>query len=186
VLLARTDLSDLTLANIQVHRFTHLLVVNTVVGTLSIPRGWISVDATLKGKTFRFLTTHLESNSSTVRAAQGNELLQVPANTSHPVVFAGDFNSDTDSGDQTYLNLIAAGFVDAWSVTNPGDPGYTGPLHLEDPYAASTPSVRIDLVLLLNNVRALDTELVGNEPGDLTPSGLWPSDHAGVVATVRM
>ncbi len=184
VLLARTDLPDLTLANIQVHRFAHLAVVTTVVGTITIPRGWISVDATIKGKTFRFLTTHLESTSSAVRAAQGNELLQGPANTSLPVVFSGDFNSDADSGDLTYLNLIAAGFVDAWSVTNPGDPGYTGPLHLEDPYAASTPSVRIDLVLLLNKVSANDAQLVGNDPGDLTDSGLWPSDHAGVVASV--
>jgi hypothetical protein len=30
---------------------------------------------------------------------------------------------------------------------------------------------------------ALDAELVGEEPADRTPSGLWPSDHAGVVVT---
>jgi hypothetical protein len=27
--------------------------------------------------------------------------------------------------------------------------------------------------------------LVGNDPDDRTPSGLWPSDHAGVVARLR-
>ncbi len=26
--------------------------------------------------------------------------------------------------------------------------------------------------------------LIGDEPGDMTASGLWPSDHAGVVDTV--
>ncbi len=86
-----------------------------------------------------------------------------------------------------FLDLIAARFVDAWSVTNPDDPGYTRPLHLEDSLTASaTPVDRIDLVLLLNKVSANDAALVGNDPGDLTDSGLWPSDHAGVVATVRI
>ncbi|MEU6069315.1 MULTISPECIES: hypothetical protein [Streptomyces] len=28
--------------------------------------------------------------------------------------------------------------------------------------------------------------LVGNEQSDRTPSGLWPSDHAGIVATLRV
>src|SRR5712692_6753617 len=91
VLLARTDLPDLTLTNIQVHHFVHFLSANSIIGTITIPRGWISVDATIKGKTFRFLTTHLDSVSSAVRVAQGNELLQGPANTSLPVIFSGDF-----------------------------------------------------------------------------------------------
>jgi len=178
VLLARTDLPDLTLSNIQVHHFVHFLTVhpaNSFLGTITIPRGWISVDATIKGKTFRFLTTHLEPLSSVVKAAEGNELLQGPANTSLPVVFSGDFNSDADSGDQTYLNLIAGGFIDAWVVTNPGDPGYT--------CCHPTFGARIDLVLLLNKVRALDMAIVAEE---LTPSGLFPSDHLGVVATLRV
>jgi Endonuclease/Exonuclease/phosphatase family len=178
VLLARTDLPDLTLTNIQVQHFVHFLSANSIIGTITIPQGWISVDATIKGKTFRFLTTHLVSGFSTVRAAQGNELVQGPGNTSLPVIFVGDFNSDADTGDQTYLNLIAAGFVDAWSVTNPGDPGYT--------CCHPTIGLRVDLVLVLNKVRPLDMEIVGNEPEDLTPSGLFPSDHFGVVATLRM
>jgi endonuclease/exonuclease/phosphatase family metal-dependent hydrolase len=177
VLLARTDLPDLTLTNIQVHHFVHFLSANSLIGTITIPRGWISVDAAIKGKTFRFLTTHLDTISA-LRVAQGNELVQGPAQTSLPVIFSGDFNSDADSGDQTYLNLIAAGFVDAWIVTNPGDPGYT--------CCHPTISLRVDLVLVLNKVRPLDMEIVGNEPEDLTPSGLFPSDHFGVVATLRM
>ena len=100
-----------------------------------------------------------------------------------PVIFVGDLNSDADSGDQTYSNLVAAGVVDAWSTTNPG---YTCCLVNGNTSSASTLTIRIDLVLLLNKARALDMEIVGNEPADLTPSGLWPSDHAGVVATVRI
>jgi endonuclease/exonuclease/phosphatase family metal-dependent hydrolase len=177
-ILARTDLPDLTLSNIQVHHFAHFLTVHTLIGTITIPEGWVSVDATIKDKTFRFLTTHLDSVSSALRVSQGNELLQGPANTSLPVVFSGDFNSDADSGDPTYLNLIAGGFVDAWVVTNPGDPGYT--------CCHPTISLRVDLMLVKNKVRPLDMEIVGNKPEDLTPSGLFPSDHFGVVATLRI
>jgi hypothetical protein len=28
--------------------------------------------------------------------------------------------------------------------------------------------------------------LIGDTPADFTPSGLWPSDHAGVVATLTL
>jgi hypothetical protein len=35
------------------------------------------------------------------------------------------------------------------------------------------------------NLCGLDADVVGDELGDRTPSGLWPSDHAGVVATLR-
>jgi len=178
VLLARTDLPDLTLANIQVQHFVNFVSAKTLLGTIAIPQGWISVDATIRHKTFRFLTTHLVSGFPTVRIAQGKELVQGPANSSLPAVFVGDFNSDADSGDPNYLNLIAAGFVDAWIVTNPGDPGFT--------CCHPTINLRVDLVLLLNKVRALDMEIAGNKPEDLTPSGLFPSDHFGVVATLRI
>lgn len=178
VILARTDLPDLKLSNIQVHHFVHFLSVHSLIGTITIPEGWVSVDATIKDKTFRFLTTHLDSVSSALRVAQGNELVQGPAATSLPVIFTGDFNSDADSGEPTYLNLIAAGLVDAWVVTNPGDPGYT--------CCHPTISLRVDLVLVLNKVRPLDMEIVGNKPEDLTPSGLFPSDHFGVVSTLRI
>jgi hypothetical protein len=33
-------------------------------------------------------------------------------------------------------------------------------------------------------VDAVSAQRIGTD--DLTPSGLWPSDHAGVVATVRI
>jgi hypothetical protein len=32
------------------------------------------------------------------------------------------------------------GLTDTWSATRPNDPGYTWPLHLEDPIAPSTPT----------------------------------------------
>jgi hypothetical protein len=45
---------------------------------------------------------------------------------------------------------------------------------------------RIDLVLIRDGVRARTAEVIGVDPALRTPSGLWPSDHAGVVARVMI
>jgi endonuclease/exonuclease/phosphatase family metal-dependent hydrolase len=190
VILARTDLPsvDFEVDTAQVGHFAHLLTVPSVVGPVTIPRGWASVDVHIPGKTFRFITTHLEGAYPPVQVAQGAELLAGPGNTTLPIIYAGDFNSAAAGGpDQTptYGNLIAAGLVDLWSAANSGDPGLTWPLHGEDPYTQNTaPTERIDLVFSAGRVDAVNAQRIGTD--DLTPSGLWPSDYAGVVATVRI
>jgi endonuclease/exonuclease/phosphatase family metal-dependent hydrolase len=190
VILARTDLPsvDFRVDNVQVQHFTHLLTVPSVVGPVTIPRGWASVDVHIPGKTFRFITTHLEAASPPVQVAQGAELLAGPGNTTLPTIYAGDFNSAAVGGpDQTptYGNLIAAGLVDLWSAAKSGEPGLTWPLHGEDPYTQNSAlSERIDLVFGAGRVVAESAQRIGTR--HLTPSGLWPSDHAGVVASVRI
>jgi hypothetical protein len=100
-------------------------------------------------------------------------------------VFVGDFNSAADgSSTATYANLIAAGLQDAWTHVLPGDPGYTSTQNADLMNPISLLSERIDLVLHRGGFSALDVELVGENPADRTPSGLWPSDHAGIVATL--
>ena len=47
---------------------------------------------------------------------------------------------------------------------------------------------RIDLIFidpLDLTIDKIKCYLVGDEVDDMTPSGLWPSDHAGVVAKVK-
>lgn len=192
VLLARSDLptSRLQLSNVQAQRFATNLTVPSVVGPITIPESWIAVDATVRGKTYRVVTTHLQANVPAIQLAQATELLQGPANTSLPVVLACDCNSDAansaDPTHPTYASLIAAGFVDAWSAAHPSDPGYTWPLHLEDPVGPSTPFQRIDLVLARGVAGVVAAEHVGGELSDLTPSGLWPSDHVGLVVQLQI
>src|SRR5262245_51330797 len=49
------------------------------------------------------------------------------------------------------------------------------------------PTQRIDLVLARGGFGVLGEKLIGNNQlTDLTPSGLWPSDHAGVVAILQL
>ena len=194
VLLARTDLmtAELKLSNVHAQRFdTNLEVTSPILGTLVIPQGWISVDAKIRGKQFRFITTHLDGFSPLVRLAQANELVQKPGATDLPVALVGDFNSDAESVDPdqngAYQLLVSARFQDAWVRVHPHMEGFTWPLHGEDPFTSSaTPNQRLDLVLLRGVVHTLSAELIGDEPEDLTPSGLWPSDHAGVVSSLQI
>ena len=192
VILARTDVSSskLQLSNKQTGNYATYasLPIGQTGQSIKLLRGWGSVDVTLRGQTFRFIDTHLEPEGplTAIQVAQGNELLNGPANTSLPVVLVGDFNSRADgTGTPTYDNLIGAGFKDAWSATHPRDLGNTWGHDADLLNTTVNFDRRLDLVLYRNNLCALDADVVGDELSDRTPSGLWPSDHGGVVATLR-
>jgi len=193
VVLARSDLatSGLKLSNVQAQHFaTNFSFTSPILGELTVPRGWISVDGKVRGKQFRFVNAHLESFHPGVQAAQASELILGPANTELPVMIAGDLNTESASGDPAqnagYQIIVGAGFQDAWTVSHPEDPGFTWPLHLEDPFTSVAPFQRIDLVLFKGQLTVLSTELLGDTPADQTASGLWPSDHAGLIATTNL
>jgi hypothetical protein len=192
VILARTDVSSskLQLSNKQTGNYATYasLPIGNTGQSIKLLHGWGSVDVTLRGQTFRFINTHLEPEGplNAIQVAQGNELLSGPANTSLPVILVGDFNSRADgTGTPTYNNLIGAGFKDAWSTTHPGELGNTWSHDADLLNTTVNLTRRLDLVLYRNNLCALDADVVGDELSDRTPSGLWPSDHAGVVATLR-
>ena len=144
------------------------------------------MDAKIRGQTFRFVTTHLDSLSPVVRLLQAGELLSGPAATELPVVLVGDFNSAPDGLDPTYSLFVGSGFTDAWATSHPAEAGFTccqSPSLLNP---LSLLSSRIDFVLS-RGIRDLhDAETLGEEPEDRTTSGLWPSDHAGVAATLHI
>ena len=193
VILARTDVPKLALTNKQEdkHFEARASVPIGTTGHLDILRGWGSVDVTLRDQTFRFINTHLEPESTNpivndIQVAQGNEILSGPASTSLPVILVGDFNSRADgTGTATYNNLIGAGFKDAWSATHPGELGNTWGHDADLLNTTVNLTQRLDLVLFRNNLCAFKADVVGDELKDRTASGLWPSDHAGVVATLR-
>jgi endonuclease/exonuclease/phosphatase family metal-dependent hydrolase len=194
VLLARDGRgsSGPELFNARAGHFTTNLAVSSVAGQVTLQRGWVSVDARVRGKKFRFITTHLETEdfaegAPAVQAAQAEELLQGPADTDLPVVLLGDFNSRADStGTATYGKLLAAGFDDAWQTAHPQRPGFTCCQAEDLRNPVSSLDQRIDLVLLRGGFDVEDVRLVGSQPSERTPSGLWSSDHAGVVATIEL
>jgi Endonuclease/Exonuclease/phosphatase family len=192
VILARTDLptDELTLSSPQQGAFQHIGMVQTLFGPVPISGGWLAVDAKTRGKTFRFITTHLlgpvlDGSPDPLLPQQAQELLDGPAQTDLTAVIAGDFNSTP--ADPAYATLVGAGFEDEWAAANPGDPGFTA---FQNRPGISNPIPtlhnRIDYVLARGLFAPLDMHLIGADPSSRTASGLWPSDHAGVVATLEI
>jgi hypothetical protein len=44
----------------------------------------------------------------------------------------------------------------------------------------------VDHVLTKPALETRNAFVTGNDPSQITPSGLWPSDHGGVVSTVEL
>ena len=155
-------------------------------GLLRAQRGWVSADATVGGKTFRVITTHLESFDRTVAESQTKELIVGPARTRLPVVLLGDLNSRPDgSTSASYATLIGAGFQDAWAQAYPDRPGFTDG-HPADLHELGPPfDQRIDYVLTRGGFRALRGAVTGENPSNRV-GGLWPSDHGGLWMTLRL
>ena len=187
-ILAR-DTDDLSFSNLQTQRFVTNLSIPTAVGPFTIARGWASIDVNYRGRGFRFATTHLDAVSPPVQLAQAAELVLAAGNTPLPMILAGDFNSTADSSVNptfpTYQTLINAGFADAWQIKRAPHPGFTCCQAPDLRNAMSLLNHRIDLVLL-RGLAVSDISRVGDGPVDRTPSGLWPSDHAGLAATIRL
>jgi endonuclease/exonuclease/phosphatase family metal-dependent hydrolase len=155
-------------------------------GLVVAKRGYIVADATKDGRSFRIATTHLESFNDTSQVAQGQELGAVLSVGKVPTALLGDLNSRADeTGTPTHANLLALGFKDAWTEVHPNDVGLTC-CHGDDLREPGGPFYsRIDYVLLKNGFRAVAAGIVGQKPTDRI-DGLWPSDHAGVWAKLRL
>lgn len=178
--------------NIQAETFSTLFeIASPLIGSVTVPRSWIAVDAILGDKKFRFIESHVESMEEAVQVAQGKELIAALASTALPIVMVGDFNSnanqqsDAPDNTATYPEIVAAGFQDAWAAVNRDDPGNTccHAADLRNPVARL--DRRIDLIFTRGPITPISAKLVGAEPAARTPSRVWPTDHAGVLATLR-
>jgi endonuclease/exonuclease/phosphatase family metal-dependent hydrolase len=188
VILARTDLSKnvFSVVNKRSGNFGAALPIQLLGKTILVLRGWTAVTVNLQGRAVQVVNTHLEGLHPFFQDEQAKELLADPLNTSLPTVLLGDLNSAATKG-ATYQKMLNQGeFADAWTTTRGDDPGFTWG-HAED-LSNPTPSLtqRIDFVLTRGGITASSANRVGHEPEDRTPSGLWPSDHVGVWAVLRL
>ena len=181
VLLARSDVavSRATSAN-----YTNALTIEMLA--LEVQRGYIAVDATIAGVTYRVVNTHLESSVEANRVAQTQELVDILSGETLPIVLLGDFNTAAPDG-AGYQILLSAGYVDVWQMDSEG----TGNTCCQDDdilNEVSDLSRRIDLIFVRNLElpTAVMTHTIGDKPSERLPSGLWPSDHAGVVAHLAL
>jgi len=169
---------------------------------IEMKRGWIRVDADVGGVPHHFISTHMEIQPfAPFQLLHAEELLtEVVGDPDGVTILMGDFNSNAagSEGDEswtpTYQMVLDAGFTDLWAMTHPGNalPGLTC-CHASDLLnPMPTFYQRIDFIFLkADALKGPDghlpgvatVELVGDDPGLKTvPSGLWASDHAGLVA----
>ncbi len=159
--------------------FSRTFDLETGLPGVSFPvrRSWGSLDVELHGRRLRFVNTHTEAHDPATRDAQRDELLAALDDPGVPLVVVGDFNARPGE-----VGMPTA-FVDAWTAGG-GDPD-GGPTSGQDGDLANPVSrlhSRIDYVWV-RDLRVTGCRVVGDRPQDRTvPGGLWPSDHAGVVA----
>jgi len=107
-----------------------------------------------------------------------------PVNTQLPVILVGDFNAAP--GTSAYTLLASAGFNDAAAEQDGENAAFTCCQAANLLNADSALATRVDLVLLRGNVESQGVKVVGDRKQDRTVSGLWPSDHAGIVARLKL
>jgi endonuclease/exonuclease/phosphatase family metal-dependent hydrolase len=156
---------------------------------VSFARGWVTIEAKYRGERFRFANTHLEvAGFPAVQEAQAREFLAGPGASRDAVIAVGDFNSAADGSSTDSYAVLTGVLADAWRV-NPGDPGFTSGQNGTLSNATSLLDQRIDLILTRSSrrttVRALEAHVVGDTPFQQAVPR-WPSDHAGVVATLAL
>jgi hypothetical protein len=197
----RSRFSDVILRRAGVDT-SPLFAINYAVG-LPIPslpgvvveRNAVGVLASVRGNTFRFVSTHVEPlvpglpDDSQPQLAQVLELIELLA-TEHeptlPTVVVGDFNSPAEVG-ASYQLMADSGYTDVWTVRAAlGQSGLTCCQEVVLTNPESSLFERIDFVWT-SNLKLSSPVLaftIGDQPffRTRTRPRLWPSDHAGVTA----
>jgi endonuclease/exonuclease/phosphatase family metal-dependent hydrolase len=182
----------------------------TITRTIPFKRGFVGVDATVDGKPYRLVTTHLETRLESYgplgryyQTAQAYELhgileaLQLVAPNGKQLV-VGDMNSDPRDvvqvpGIVPPYQIFAADHTDVWTkrpgaATAKGAP-LVGLSCCQDEDLGNQKSAlyeRVDLIFSLATPKKVqDARVLGESVSDKTPPialGVWPSDHASVAA----
>jgi len=157
---------------------------------MALRRGHCRAALTVDGVPFTAVSTHLESVSSFLRLLQARELVSsLPEN--RPVVLCGDLNSGPGYESGAY-DLLTDSFRDPYARLHPDTPGNTCCQAPDLRNDRSRLNRRIDVVLCRGGVRATEIGRVNHRArdrrtlwrGDESVS-VWPSDHAGLVATIE-
>ena len=192
VIIVRDDLpsSDLKVSDPTDHLFQAVLPVPIGGGTINVTRGWATVDVKFRGKSYLVADTHLEAFNGFIRTLQAQELAASLDASALPVVLLGDLNSEPGNLADSYGIMLRAGFVDGWIEAMDGTPGFTAGQTDDLNNVPSLIDHTVDYVMH-NEDGFVDAvagsgDIVGEELDDRTPSGLWPSDHAGIALTMHI
>ena len=186
----------------------HVALLNR---TIDFDRGYQWVDVRAGAKRFRFVNSHFEAFSSDIAFAQAAELLDEAPSERRPTIFVCDCNSDplnssikgppvndTLPHQAAYQLITGTGdypgesdFTDEWLEWAPAEEGWTSGLsETVDDADGSDFDRRIDMVfartahgdpLVVDRGLVTGTTIASKDPA----TGLWPSDHGGVVLRLR-
>jgi endonuclease/exonuclease/phosphatase family metal-dependent hydrolase len=167
-------------------QFTNHFDPPTPVGVARQLRGWVGVDGTLAKKKFRFVSTHLEAYSPEIANQQMQQLLKSPLSSKQrQSILVGDYNSapganandrGTTRKDNAYDSAIKAGFRN--NLPKRRTCCFAEDLHS----TADRLETWIDHILVRPRIKVLRSGIVGTKQ----VGGLYPSDHAGITATLRL
>jgi Endonuclease/Exonuclease/phosphatase family len=191
VILAKSGSSVRPTGETDAGHYTHMFVP-VIGGVIPIPvtRGWVSTEVRLGGTSthFRFIDTHLEAfGDPTIREAQAKELFAPggPLDTNEQVILVGDLNSGTEARDNIHgADQLAYQALMDFGMTENGAVQSCCYSDLFDPTQVFDHTV--DHVLTKPGLVTKNAFITGNDPAERTPSGLWPSDHGGVVSTLGL
>jgi len=191
VILAREE-SKVTLGDTDGANYTNRFepfIAGTMV-QLPVDRGWLSVEGrvmesgTDSAIQFRFVNTHLEAfGDDTIREAQAKELFDDggPLDTEEQVILVGDLNSGLEDPHNihetdrlAFLALQGFGMFDNGAVQSCCYSDLSDSTQVFDH--------TVDHVLTKPELRTKEAFITGDDVSERTPSGLWPSDHGGVVS----
>jgi endonuclease/exonuclease/phosphatase family metal-dependent hydrolase len=140
------------------------------------------------------IDTHLEGFAPAIREAQVAELVGMIAAADHSVVLAGDLNVYPEGyrvvDAEEWQLFDSVGLVDSWVEAGEA-PGSTAGQSDDLDNVPSALDNMVDFVLhdSADTVEAVDSSghIAGEELEDRTDTvpPLWPSDHAGIVVTLR-
>ena len=174
------------------------------VRTFDVTRGWTAINVNARGRSFRFVNTHLEAfdsegtnttNQGTtlgkgdIRAAQAAQLVGPggAANSTQPVILLGDVNSDDDTvannGDRNAYNALLAGGFRERSTAKPLSCCLNDPFLVGGPNSINDFDHQVDHVL--TNTKKIKF-VKGFVDGRARVNGLYPSDHAGVTSVLKI
>jgi endonuclease/exonuclease/phosphatase family metal-dependent hydrolase len=168
--------------------FSESFDVPTQVGLAKQLRGWVGVDGTLAKKRFRFVSTHLEAYSPAIANQQMQQLVKKSGplgSKTRQSILVGDYNSapganandrGTTRADNAYDSAIKAGFRN--NLPKRRTCCFAEDLHS----TADKLETWIDHVLVRPRIKVLKSGIVGTKQ----VGGLYPSDHAGITATLRL
>ena len=121
-----------------------------------------------------------------VREAQARQLVRWLAARPDPAatIVVGDFNAEPVEA--AYRVMVEAGFRSAFAEANGAEPAVTWPSGIQAPGMDTDGEPGcLDYVWLRGPLRAETCRLAFDRPAADDPT-LYPSDHLGIVATIRV